>query len=269
MASKDPQFLSFLSDLREARAYRGITLEAIAKETHIPLDSLKSLESGEWKNIDEPFLRGHLMDYALAIDMVEEKVMKRFDDLNFHYPAETESICENALHENPNQPEHAPILERQKKVPSLWEVLPAKYKLGLWTIAAFVLALVLYFFSGISKQETGAVITPADIESTLQDVIEQQDERRSQVENYAPFEVDLVLSRPAKLTAFISDSMLFAGTLRADSFLTFLLSSELTLHLERLEDLRLQVSGELQVLPDRKGQQVLRVNRLGIQSESQ
>jgi cytoskeleton protein RodZ len=64
------EFLSTGQRLRAAREEKGLTLEAIASETRIPLRHLESLEAGDWDRLPAPtYTIGFAKSYASAIGL--------------------------------------------------------------------------------------------------------------------------------------------------------------------------------------------------------
>ncbi|MFZ5433108.1 MAG: helix-turn-helix domain-containing protein [Calditrichota bacterium] len=72
---------AFCSELREARDFKRISIDEVAKITCITRDYLYALEKGEWDRIPTAYLRGYLALYANAVSMNSDKVLKTFDQL--------------------------------------------------------------------------------------------------------------------------------------------------------------------------------------------
>jgi hypothetical protein len=269
MASKDPKFQSFLSDLHEARTYRGISLDVIARETRIPLPSLEFLESGEWQHIDKPFLRGHLIDYAEAVGMVREKVLKRYDALNFQYPDESGTSKPTLDQPKPFTGNADSSTGAEAKVPTLWEVLPLAFKLSLGAVLALMFTLFLFLISILpGSDENGVLKADSKVDPQPISSITQQASTSLNGDASGPFEVIFALSRPASLRAYTQDSLFFDATLKADSMVQILSPVELILHVERLEDFRLQLDGLLQEIPPDSGRHELRILRSGLKHKA-
>jgi cytoskeletal protein RodZ len=64
------EFISAGQRLRAAREEKGLTLEAIASETRIPLRHLESLEAGDWDHLPAPtYTIGFAKSYASAVGL--------------------------------------------------------------------------------------------------------------------------------------------------------------------------------------------------------
>lgn len=260
---------SFVCDLQAAREYQHVSLDHVAEETHISLDFLRALEDGVWERIPAPFLRGYLTAYAECVGMVREKVLKRFDELNWQAPplAQPEEapaprpvlprIPFPARRPEPEPapaPLHAPR-GRETLVPSIWAVVPSSVK-GLAAGALIVLLGLLvwglvWLGSGPDADGRGA---DAPLESVL-------DTDAPALQGFAPFQLQLRLNRSARLTIRSQEGTLFAGLLPADSTLRLSSSLELEVQAERLEDLLIWRDGRALDLPQETGRAELRVAR--------
>ncbi len=264
MDAKSPDISTFVRDLREAREYRKMSLEQIARDTKIQVEYLEALESGNWNRIGGPFLKGYLSSYADAVGMVREKVMKRFDELGYQVqplssgsaPRETPFQGQPGEHES--EPEHERPL-----VPPLWMVLPNGVKVLIFTVLiglpVLLLSLLLLSFGGSGTPSMDA------FESTLGQSRITSEERRQALDEFAPFELEIRLSRPAALQVFSHDSIFFRGSLGSDSTLSLESRSEVTIDTERLQELSVRRNGEELSLPADSGRAELRVSRQGIQ----
>ena len=72
---------AFCKELREAREYRQMTLNEVARATRISVEFLQALESARWDQIPRAYLRGYLGLYAFAVGMNREKVLRSFDHI--------------------------------------------------------------------------------------------------------------------------------------------------------------------------------------------
>jgi hypothetical protein len=72
---------AFCKELREAREYRQMTLNEVARATRISVEFLHALESARWDQIPRAYLRGYLGLYALAVGMNRDKVLRSFDQI--------------------------------------------------------------------------------------------------------------------------------------------------------------------------------------------
>ncbi len=265
MDAKSQDISTFVRDLREAREYRKMSLNQIARDTKIQVEYLEALESGNWDRIGGPFLKGYLSSYADAVGMVREKVMKRFDELGYQLqPVSTGSTPR----ETPFQPlPGSPAQEDEGQgplVPPLWTVLPRGVKALIFGV---LIGLPLLLFT-LLLLSFGGSDSPAmeGFESTLDQSRITSEERRQTLDEFAPFELEIRLSRPAALHVFSRDSIFFRGSLGSDSSLSLKSRSEVTIDTERLQELSVRRNGEELSLPADSGRAELRVSRQGIQA---
>lgn len=279
-------FKRFLRDLREAREYRGITLGQVSDETCINLEFLEALEAGEWDRISGPYLRGYLISYAECVGMVREKVLRRFEELEYRPVAATagRALASRPMTvPTPATPVQEPVAPRPPRresfgeaatasepreeavppaVPSLWQVVPKKVKLGAALLLAVLLVGLVWGLAGLIEG-AGSGDGPEDFERTLEQARSEAESKRFVLQNFDPSEISFRLRRPAALRAFTRDSIHFAGTLKADSQLTLRSTAEMTLQVERLEDLELILDGDPVELPADSGRAEVRVSRRG------
>ncbi len=278
MDDQELRIASFIRDLREAREYCGVSLTQISEETRISLHYLMALEEGEWPLIPFPYLRGYLISYSEGVGMNLEKVLKRFDELQYLPPHDDTGLHgsdDSAMPEperagggdpdaeslsSPLEPGPSQGEADERLVPTVFEVLPRVHKLALG--AGLVLALALLGWGLVSLRLPGW-LNPGD-----SSVGGESSNRREGGEHPVevlhsddPTRIELRLERPAALRAFSSDSLYFDGTLRADSTILIRSSGEITLLLERLEDLVLLRDGLRVELPADSGSAELHVSR--------
>lgn len=264
MAATSDNIQHFVQDLREAREYRRMPLEQVARDTRIAIQYLKALEAGEWDRIPGPYLRGYLTSYSDAIGMVRDKVLKRFEELGYHGTAES---SEGRPSERPpfSRGEDSPALDPspQVLVPTLWQVMPSSLKISLLAVLGLVPLVLLWFLFSLGGNDDDP---PAEaFETTLEQHLDERQERRQVLEGFAPFELKISLMRPAALQVFSRDSLFFRGNLGSDNSLVLQSRSEVVVETERLQDLRLWRNGEAIALPPDSGRADLHVSRQGVQ----
>jgi transcriptional regulator with XRE-family HTH domain len=274
MRNGPEDFQRFLRDLREAREYRGVSLEQVAEETRINLEYLEALEDGAWERIGAPYLRGYLISYAECVGMVRDKVLRRFEELEYT-PAplarsrpQVEAVAPPSAPSAPLPPRSVRPEEPQPSadpapapaVPSLWQVIPLQHKLAGGALLLVLLAVAFWAIVGLLRAVVPGGAGQA-FEETLELTRSETEARRSVLQHFDPFDLSIRLRRPAALRVFSRDSLHFAGTLRGDSLLRIRSTAELTLQLERLEDLDLLLDGEPVALPAEAGPADVRVSR--------
>ncbi len=80
-SGKTGEIAGFCRDLRDARVSSGLTLEAVAEKIHSPAKTLEALENGRWGEIEAPYLKRYLCDYAEAVGLNADDVLLRFRKL--------------------------------------------------------------------------------------------------------------------------------------------------------------------------------------------
>lgn len=282
MRNGGENFQRFLRDLREAREYRGISLSQVAEETRINLEYLEALETGDWDRVSGPYLRGYLISYAECVGMVRDKVLRRFEELDyrsdstagrsFAEPRPVERAPEPAT-PAPRpaarpaarplpEPDAAPAEPAPPAVPPLWQVIPGRVKIAGGGLLLAVAAALVWGLFGLLRLG-GPAEGPQDFERTLEDARSEAESKRFVLQHFDPCDIRFRLKRPAALRAFTRDSIHFAGTLKADSLLTLSSTAEMTLQVERLEDLELFLDGGAVELPADSGRAEVRVSRRG------
>lgn len=261
---------AFIRDLQAAREYKQVSLERVADVTHISLDYLRALEEGAWERIPLPFLRGYLTAYAECVGMVREKVLKRYDELDWSAPpaplreelAPTPMVPRSPFPtRRPEVPAAAEPVRApggaESLVPSFWDVVPAPVKgLAAGALLVLVAALVggvVWLAGGWGSSDQEAQLSAALEEGGAEGVPTMQ--------GFAPFQFQVRLGRAGALRLQTPDGMLFDAVLPADSALAMSSSQEVLVRVSRLEDLRLWRDGRALDLPDDKGPAEVRVTR--------
>jgi hypothetical protein len=248
---------AFIQDLRTARDYQQMSLEQVAQTTHISLAYLRALEEDRWDAIPAPFLRGYLTAYAECLGMFREKVLKRFDELDWR-PAASGERPGTGWRPDPARPSEEPALPHEARtradkvlVPGLWDVVPASLK-GL--VAGLALALFLVAALGvvwILPDGDGDASAVPQLEETGAGLLES-----ARVQN-----LEFRLVRSGTLTLSVDGKPVFRGTVKADSILALDTPNEVQVVVDRVEDLRLALDGRPLDVPADSGSAVLRVFR--------
>lgn len=261
MAAVPQNVQTFVQDLREAREYRRIPLDQVARDTRIALTYLKALEEGRWDLIPAPYLRGYLTTYAEAVGMVRDKVLKRFDELGYHAPAEAGESSRGLpfapVDETPDAGTGEKVL-----VPTLWQVMPKGLKTLLLSLLLLLPLLLVWLVVGLAGGKGEA--EPAAFEQTLERSLDEQERQHQILEGFAPFALQVGLQRPAALKVFSQDSLFFRGSLRSDSTLNFQSRSEVVVETERIQELQIWRDGEQLSLPADSGRADVHVSRQGV-----
>jgi len=248
---------AFIQDLRVARDYQRMTLEQVAQTTHISLAYLRALEEDRWDAIPAPFLRGYLTAYAECLGMFREKVLKRFDELDWRPAAQGErpgsgwkpDPSRHAL--EPAPPMEAPSPGAKVLVPGLWEVVPTSLK-GL--AAGLILAIVL-------SAALGVVWLARDGDADAAAVPELSETGEGVLESSVAHQLKFRRVRSGPLTIQLAGKTVYRGTLEADSVVAVKTPLEVQVVVDRLEDLRMELDNRPLDLPADSGSAVLRVSR--------
>ncbi len=70
----------FAEDLKKKREEKSISLQQISARTRIDIKFLEAIETGNFSIQPEVYMRAFLREYAAAIDMKQETIMKRYDN---------------------------------------------------------------------------------------------------------------------------------------------------------------------------------------------
>ena len=292
MADQNSIVAAFIKDLREAREYQRVSLEQVAEETHISRYYLEALEAGRWEQIPFAYLPGFLRNYAEAIGMNLEKVMKRFGELNYRPPSArveepqtspTDSVVTRELREAGKGMKHAqpsgtqgnlpldsgrqpggPLApdwqpsEDEHKIPRFWDVLPGWVKALFFLPILLLVGLLVWMLISLrscdfqpDNSETELTATAGSTEESIE--LSSQD----------GYHTRLSLALPGAVMLFSADSLYYNGILRADSVLNVLGEDQLTLTVERIEDLRLQIDQAEQDFAPDSGRGEIRITRRG------
>ncbi len=291
MADQNSNIVAFIKDLREAREYQRISLEQVAEETHISRFYLEALEAGRWEQIPFAYLPGFLRNYADAVGMNLEKVMKRFGELNYRPPTATiseapapqaDSVVRELREAGQGMTHAAPSgtqgklpldggrqpggplahdwqpTEDEHRIPTFWGVLPSWVKTLFFLPAVILAGLLIWLVLGVrscTSDPTGherIEETPiAEGSGTM--VLSSEDDYLSH----------LSLTLPGAVMLFSEDSLYYNGILRADSAIDVVCDRQLTLIVERIEDLRLQINQAQQEFAPDSGRGEIRITRRG------
>jgi hypothetical protein len=241
---------TFLSDLKAAREYQQVTLERIARETHISHDFLLALEEGRWERLPAPFLRGYLTAYAECVGMVRDKVLKRFDELDWRPPSA--SLREPGAPPFPartgDAPAERPAAPAPPRVPSFLTVLPARVKLAALLAALLLLAAALW---GLAALTLSLWPDAPESEGAQDRVLEEAPPVT--LRGGAPFQVRLLVTRPGELRVLCQDTVCFSGTATPAETLALSSATSVLVQAASLEDLRLWRDGRALDLPPETG----------------
>ena len=69
----------FYKELKELRISRGISLEEISNRTKINIKYIKAIESGDFADIESPYLRLFLRAYAEEIGSDSQRALEQLD----------------------------------------------------------------------------------------------------------------------------------------------------------------------------------------------
>lgn len=122
-------------ELRAAREARGLTLEAVAAETHMKVSHLRAIEAGDETVLPEPvYVKSFIRKYAQAVGLPADELA-------------------NAYWETKPLPP-APPQQREISVP--WWLFP-------WIVAAILIGIVVYFIAVAPRAipEAGPLVTPS------------------------------------------------------------------------------------------------------------
>lgn len=124
--------------LRSTRKEKNLTIEEISSQTKIQLHILRSLESGEVSDFRGiVFVKGFLKQYAKALDLDPEEILKMFEQEHSG---------------NRNSPKSAPVAklddnEIRNKTNVLWFRTSSKFLTAGGILVVFALVTAIYFFS--------------------------------------------------------------------------------------------------------------------------
>jgi hypothetical protein len=200
--------------------------------------------------------------------MVREKVLKRFDELNWQpvpAPMREEPVLQPVLPRVPfpmrrkeADPPPEPVYSARAPetlVPSFWDVIPAAIKgwvAGSLIAVLVVLAGVAFWLMG------GPASSDAQDEAPLS---EMNSDSAPTLQGFAPFRFQVRLRQAARLQIRTQDGVLFDGQLPRDSTLNLVSSLEVELRTERLEDLQLWRDEHVLDLPRDRGSAELSLTR--------
>jgi len=142
----------FFENLREKREEKGVSLEEIHKNTYLPLNYLKAIESGEIEKLPKGYDRVFLKRYIAEIGLDIKEVMQDYDMLYGRLtPRRTYKIkIEKKLKGEPDAPPRI-LLEQKSNLPTLGDYLEKvnldKINKYFWIILAAAILIIAGIFS--------------------------------------------------------------------------------------------------------------------------
>ena len=150
----------FYKELKDLRKSREISLEEISERTKINVPYLKAIESGDFIDIEVPYLRLFLRAYAEEIGGDSQRALEQLDSfLGTKRPI----VISN---EDEIQDENASEYKKRLILPS--QTLRQDYLIG--GLLSLVLLFAIAIFQKIFKEDSNAIIT--DEGPQIQNVIE-------------------------------------------------------------------------------------------------
>jgi len=153
----------FYKELRELRKSREISLEEISERTKINVSYLKAIESGEFSEIETPYLRLFLRAYAEEIGGDSLRALEQLDSfLGTKRPRVlSHMVSEDETDEENEKDQHIRIFSPNKEIRQ-------DYLIG--GILSLVLLFAIAIFQKIFNEDSNAIITKEG--PRLQKVIE-------------------------------------------------------------------------------------------------
>lgn len=137
--------------LKETREGMGITIEEVSEDLKVDLSQIENLEAGNMENFkDVYYLKYLIRDYSKYLGLDKEKLINEFNEYLFDYTSKIslEDIkkAQEEIKEQNADRIRSPYTIEPKQKSSLIPVI-------LYTLAAIIMALVIYFvYSEINKE---------------------------------------------------------------------------------------------------------------------
>ena len=154
----------FAEQLRKARLKKGASLQQIAAKSRIDIKFLEAIDNGNFGFLPELYVKAFLKQYAKAIDLDEQEIIKKYEDAlagKYIEEEEPKSLLEQKIEISNVQHQ----TEAEKQIPVFNEITstqkPAvkpddiiKKLRVLIYVAGFVLVGVIVFFTFFNKSST-------------------------------------------------------------------------------------------------------------------
>jgi cytoskeletal protein RodZ len=168
-------FQELADELKQTRLGKDITLEQISSRTKIDLKFLEAMESGDFSFLPEIYVKAFVKQYAAALDMDEDEIMKKYD------AAKTGAEPEEKNNENSNSGESPQSSSNNLKETShLYDAVgPASNNLKLQNnlaknktifggiVAVLAVLAIVYFFFLRSPKEI--IVSEKPIEQVIKE----------------------------------------------------------------------------------------------------
>lgn len=137
--------------LKETREGMGITIEEVSEDLKVDLSQIENLEAGNMENFkDVYYLKYLIRDYSKYLGLDKEKLINEFNEYLFDYTSKIslEDIkrAQEEIKDQNVDRIRSPYTIEPKQKNSLIPVI-------LYTLAAIIMALVIYFvYSELNKE---------------------------------------------------------------------------------------------------------------------
>jgi len=178
-------FEKLAEELRQARVDCNLSLQQLSNATRIDFKFLEAMENGDFSFLPELYVKAFTKQYAKAVDLDEDIIIKKYEALKKGIPYEEELPQEEAkrpielAREDKNEPEKEPVSSPhiynavRSPITNPADLPNSKKRIVLSTIFVSVIAIfaVIYFFF---LRQSHEIIVP---EKSIEEVIKENKQR--------------------------------------------------------------------------------------------
>jgi cytoskeleton protein RodZ len=140
---------SFGEQLRKARERKQISLVNISEATRISVKFLEAMEAGKFSILPQAYIRAFIREYARAIDLDQEELVRQYDAAN----EEIQSVAEEWIARSRSKT-MLPNQERAKDQ-APWSMLSQKAMMAFALLVVAAIAVVYFTNTGSNASHQG------------------------------------------------------------------------------------------------------------------
>jgi Helix-turn-helix domain/RodZ C-terminal domain len=224
-------FEKLAEELKQARIKSNLSLQQLSTVTRIDMKFLEAMESGDFSYLPELYVKAFTKQYAKAVNLDENIIIKKFEASRKGIPYEEESAKQEIRRpielakEDKKEPEHlqdSPSLYNAPKSPVMnpSDLQGNKKRVVLSTILVGIIAVfaVIYFFF---LRQSHEIVVP---ERPIEEVIKENKQRYIENEKPDSAAINSALSDSLNLTIISKDTSwvkIIIDNKKVDDFILF------------------------------------------------